>query len=366
MTTNGYEWLVSNLDPLYCFSWEHVQTILLNNAHSATDAFRNGTIWETIKNCLENPSLLIEYYRTTDPLVTLLVASGVLASIHYVVSELTKNYSQVDKSWSILPIIYSWHFTLHDYLNRGSFHPRLLAASLLITIWGTRLTYNFARKGGYEWKGQDYRYPYIAEKIGPLSMAILNLTVIAPFQDLLLALIVTPLYLTNLSGPSKDSLSLTNMDLFAIGLHLSLLLFEVIADDQQFLFQTRKHAILEYVDKSKLPGDYRRGFLSRSGLWKYSRHPNFFAEMSMWWTIYLFSVSAVRQTGLTTGIGSYFNWTIVGTFTLTLLFQGSTLLTEYISAEKYPDYKEYQRSVNRFIPWFPNRSPTTDATKKSI
>ncbi|KAL0078025.1 hypothetical protein J3Q64DRAFT_1646384 [Phycomyces blakesleeanus] len=331
MTTKvGYEWLLNNVDSLHRFSWDHVQSILLSNAQSAINAFHRGTICETVKSCLENPDLLLEYYRTTDPLVILLVVSGVFAYIHYIVSELTKNYSQVDKSWSILPALYAWHFALHDYLNRGSFHPRLLVASLLITIWGARLTYNFARKGGYEWKGQDYRYPYIAEKIGPLAMAILNLTVIAPFQDLLLALIVTPLYLTNLSGLSKDNIGLTNIDFAAITLHLSLLLFEVIADDQQFLFQTRKHAVLDYVDKSKLSGDYKRGFLSESGLWKYSRHPNFFAEMSMWWTIYLFSVATIRQAGLTEVVGSYLNWTVVGAFTLTLLFQGSTFLTEVV------------------------------------
>lgn len=51
----------------------------------------------------------------------------------------------LDKAWSILPGLYAWHFTIHDYVLHQSFHPRLLAATILITIWGTRLTYNFAR-----------------------------------------------------------------------------------------------------------------------------------------------------------------------------------------------------------------------------
>lgn len=66
---------------------------------------------------------------------------------------------QVDKLWSVAPMYYFWHFALHDQLKaRGvPVNPRLLAMSVLASVWGVRLTYNFARKGGYRWEDEDYR-----------------------------------------------------------------------------------------------------------------------------------------------------------------------------------------------------------------
>lgn len=236
----------------------------------------------------------------------------------------------LDKAWSILPAIYAWHFTIHDYILHESFHPRLLAATILISIWGTRLTYNFARKGGYYWSGQDYRYPYLLEKLGAPLMAVLNLVFIAPFQDYLLLLLVTPLYITNslTSATGFRTSTLSILDCIAIASHLILLLIETVADEQQYIFQTEKYALLSYLDPSQLKGDYKHGFLWHSGLFKYSRHANFFAEMSMWWVIYLFSVSAVQEASGTSDFSTFLNWTIAGPIVLTGLFQGSTWLTE--------------------------------------
>ena len=73
------------------------------------------------------------------------------------------------------------------------------------------------------------------------------------------------------------------------------------------------------------------------------------AQVSIWWAVYLFSVSAT---------GNWLNWTILGPVFLTLLFvpPGASLdTTEAISVCKYPKYKEYQASVSRFFPWFPNK-----------
>lgn len=191
----------------------------------------------------------------------------------------------------------------------------------------------YYRKGGYYWSGQDYRYPYLREKLGAPLMALLNLVFIAPFQDYLLLLMVTPLYITNslsVTGHRSDTLSLTTLDWVAIASHLSFLFIEVVADEQQYVFQTEKYALLSHLKLSELKGDYKHGFLWHSGLFQYSRHANFFAEQSMWWMIYLFSVSAVQEASGSNGLDTYVNWTIAGPFILTCLFQGSTWLTEVI------------------------------------
>ena len=75
----------------------------------------------------------------------------------FVISEIAENYSQVDKFWSTIPIVYVWYFTLASEMD-----SRMVVMAALVTIWGGRLTYNFARRGGfsiYFWKGEeDYRW----------------------------------------------------------------------------------------------------------------------------------------------------------------------------------------------------------------
>lgn len=72
------------------------------------------------------------------------------------------------------------------------------------------------------------------------------------------------------------------------------------------------------------------GFCS-SGLFSYSRHPNFFCEISLWYIFFLFTVES----------GGLLNWSLIGSVLLNLLFLGSTPFTEAITSEKYPKYAEY-------------------------
>ena len=62
----------------------------------------------------------------------------------FVLGEITRNNSQVDKIWSVVPIGYVWFMTY-----RGGWNDRMILMSILVTIWGSRLTYNFARRGAY-------------------------------------------------------------------------------------------------------------------------------------------------------------------------------------------------------------------------
>ena len=78
-----------------------------------------------------------------------------------------------------------------------------------------------------------------------------------------------------------------------------------------------------------------------SGLWGYSRHPNFIAEQLIWFVLYQWSCYATN---------TLYSWTFAGSGSLFLLFQGSTWLTEAITAGKYAEYAEYQRQVGRLIP----------------
>jgi steroid 5-alpha reductase family enzyme len=88
-------------------------------------------------------------------------------------------------------------------------------------------------------------------------------------------------------------------------------------------------------------GQYKKGFVS-TGLWSKVRHPNYAAEQGIWIVYYFFSVSAT---------GEWLNWTIIGAVLLVLLFKGSADFSEEVSASKYPEYKEYQNNVPRFLPF---------------
>jgi len=237
--------------------------------------------------------------------------------------------------------LYSWHYAIISHFQQRS-NSRLFIMAILATIWGIRLTFNFYRKGGYSLKAEDYRWDLVRakmkEKCGvfyPITWQIFNILFIALYQNLLFVLWTLPSYDAFLS---KTPLNF--IDLLGTCAFLTFLVTETVADQQQFNFQTAKHKAIH--DRETLTGEFADGFL-QSGLFRYSRHPNFFGEISLWWSYYLFSIASSS---------ALLNWSVIGVFLLTLLFQGSTNFTESISTQKYPKYKEYQKTTSRIIPWF--------------
>jgi len=134
-------------------------------------------------------------------------------------------------------------------------------------------------------------------------------------------------------------------------LYFLLVLGEAVADRQMLAFQTEKYRRKAAEESA---GPYAKGFIE-TGLWAYSRHPNYFCEVTMWWVFYLFSVAAT---------GQWLNWTIWGAVFLSGLFllPGASLdVTEALSLSKYPEYAEYQQRVSRFVPWIPRAvAPKTE------
>jgi steroid 5-alpha reductase family enzyme len=265
--------------------------------------------------------------RVTPSLQTALFAAAFVAVACWLLSLLTRDVSWVDRIWSLAPVGYvAW------FASRARFvDARLDLMLLLVVAWGLRLTYNFARKGGYRRGGEDYRWPILRQRLGPLKFQLFNATFIAPCQNLLLLGFTLPAWAA-LEHPAP----LAATDVVAAALCVAFLVGETIADQQQWRFQQEK------ARRRASQQEIAQPFLT-SGLFRYSRHPNFFCEMGMWWSFYLFSVA---------GAG-WLNATIGGVVALTVLFQGSTRMTEEISRSKYPSYSEYQRTTSRLTPWFP-------------
>ena len=254
----------------------------------------------------------------------------------FVVGEITKNNSQVDKLWSIVPIIYAWYMT---YL--GGMNERMILMAALVTVWGIRLTFNFARKGAYSWKfwagEEDYRWIELRSRPGfnnRFVWALFNLFFISGYQNVLIFLFTLPI----LASLQTNATPVYWVDYLLAAVFVLLVAIEFIADQQQHLFQTEKYRRI----KNNLPlEEYEQGFISK-GLWAYSRHPNYASEQAIWVVFYLFSVVAT---------GEWINWSIAGCILLIILFKGSSDFSESLSAKKYPKYKEYQAKTARFLPF---------------
>jgi len=245
----------------------------------------------------------------------------------FVVGEITGNVSQTDKLWSITPVIYAWVIAAKCDMD-----PRTVLMSVCATIWGVRLTYNFSRHGGYSWKfwtgHEDYRWAIVRQKPelqGALRWKLFHLGFICVYQHTLLLLIALPILLC-------AGTPLTVADWLLAAIFVGLVILETAADQQQWNYQAAK--------KSGARGaPYERGFIAE-GLFARARHPNYFAEQSIWLVFFAFSVVATGQ----------LNWTLAGALLLMLLFQGSAKLKETICASKYPEYADYVKRTPRFLP----------------
>jgi steroid 5-alpha reductase family enzyme len=260
---------------------------------------------------------------------------GIVVAYCFIVGQLTGNNSQVDKLWSVVPVVYTWYMTAH-----GGWKDRMVLMSVLVSLWGIRLTYNFARRGAYSWKfwagEEDYRWEILRKKPGfnnPWVWMIFNLLFICFYQNTLIFLFTLPV----LSSLHINTNPLGWMDMLLALVFLVLLAIEFIADQQQFNFQQEKYRRLKAGEEL---GTYAEGFV-RTGLWSFSRHHKFAAVEGIWLVFYMFSVAAT---------GVWLNWSVVGSVLLVLLFKGSSDFSEEISASKYPAYKTYQESVPRFLP----------------
>lgn len=262
-----------------------------------------------------------------------IVCLGILAAacaVTWVLSLLTKEYSWVDRIWSIIPVIYVWVYAI----AAGLADARLDVMAALVTLWGARLTFNFARKGGYAPGGEDYRWALLRSRIHGWQWFVFNFLFIAIYQNVLIFLFTLPAWTAY-----QHQSSFTVLDVVAVIVFGAFLIGETVADQQQWDFHRWKAA---EVAAGRAP---HTRFL-RSGLFRFSRHPNFFFELGQWWVIFFFGAIAAR---------SVLQWTVLGAVLLTVLFIGSTMFTESISRSRYPEYADYQATTSAVVPWLPRR-----------
>ena len=262
-------------------------------------------------------------------IVCLWILVGICA-VTWVLSLITGEHSWVDRIWSIVPVVYVWVFAGFAGLQDA----RLDLMAALVTLWGIRLTFNFARKGGYAPGGEDYRWSVLRGRMPGWRFSLFNLFFIVIYQNVLLLLITLPAWTAY-----QHRTPLNGLDILCAVVFLTFLVGETVADQQQWDFHQWKKA-------ESAAGRQPQPRFLQSGLFRFSRHPNFFFEQAQWWMVFFFGAVAA---------GSVLQWTVIGPVLLTGLFIGSTVFTESITLSRYPDYAEYQRRTSPIVPWLPRR-----------
>lgn len=298
-----------------------------------------------IEDVLFGAVSLWEYFMTTNPAILGLHLLILWTSFTLLASIITGNYSWTDRFWSITPTSYVTMLVVRAYFTgeekHGMLHSRLLVMWCMYLLWTVRLTGNYYRRGGYEKGSEDYRWGVIRSKIGDFQFFLFQLVYI-PAQNVLVAALALPAYEVFLIG---DEILMNWRDVVAISTLLAALLGQLIADDTQHRFQSAKQQHSSGATDSETYRHFsriqlERGFVT-TGLWEISRHPSYFLEQIIWSIFYLWG--AVTTTDL-------WNYAVVGPIAYIVLFQGSTRLTEEITAKKYGAYRFYQKKVGMLCP----------------
>ena len=239
-----------------------------------------------------------------------ILVGGVLS---WLVSLVKKDVSFVDSLWSLFFLIAAAVFALEAQPLSGK--GQLVLA--LVVIWSLRLSiYITARNWGLP---EDYRYQSIRANNEP-GFAFKSLYIVFGLQGVLAWLVALPLLPAITSGSSLSAIDIVAAALWVVGF-----IFEAGGDYQLARFKARSDS---------------KGRVLNTGLWRYTRHPNYFGDFCIWWSFYLFAV----------GSGGW--WIIASPLLMSILLlkvSGVAMLENTIS-ERRPEYADYIRSTNAFFP----------------
>lgn len=241
----------------------------------------------------------------------------------FVVSLIKKDNGIADSFYGlgfILIAVYTYFF-----LCDGSQDLRAMIVTLCVLLWGLRLSYRITlRNAG---KGEDFRYKKWRDLWMQRShtyFIIRSFVQIYLLQGLIILTISLPVIFANtVSSYSFSYINGIGLLLWVIGFF-----FEVEGD----------HELDAFIRRPNKPTR-----ILTTGLWKYTRHPNYFGEALMWWGIFVMVIPM-----------PYFWYTIVSPFLITLLLRfvsGVPMLEAKWQGD--PEFAAYAKKTNAFIPWFP-------------
>jgi len=244
-----------------------------------------------------------------------------LMTILWIASLILRNSSIVDIFWGPGFVLANW---VYFALTADGFPGRKGLIGMLVTIWGLRLGLHILwRNWG---KGEDFRYQKWREEAGA-KWWWYGFFKVFLLQGILLWIISVPLLATQISPtPAR----LTALDWVAILVWAIGFFFEAMGDLQLARFKADPANKGQVLDR---------------GVWRYTRHPNYFGDATQWWAYYLVAAAA----------GGW--WTVFSPIIMTTLLlrvSGVALLEKSLKDTK-PQYREYIERTSAFIPWFPRR-----------
>ncbi len=238
----------------------------------------------------------------------------------FIIAMLVKDNSIADIAWGIGFILIAMVTLIHS----GAYFPRQIVVTLLVLIWGSRLAIRILRRN---WgKGEDWRYQDWRKSWGKYFVIRSYLQVFI-LQGFILLLNVTPVIIINTTSDA----SITALDVIGIAVWGIGFFFESVGDYQLDQF---------------IRNPENRGKIMDRGLWRYTRHPNYFGEITMWWGIWIIALSVA------------WGWIgIIGPAIITamIVFVSGIPLTERDMA-KNPGFAAYKEKTSILIPLPPKRA----------
>lgn len=244
-----------------------------------------------------------------------------MMTILWVISVFIKNVSIVDPFWSIGFLLVGIFY----FLKTDGLESRKYILLILLIIWSVRLSVYLGKRNWGE--GEDFRYQQFRKDYGEHRYWWLSFFQVFLLQGVLLWLISAPLLAAQYFMPNS---SLNMMDYVAIIIWIIGFIFEAGGDYQLARFKSNS---------------INKGRVLQTGLWRYTRHPNYFGDALIWWAYGLFSLAA----------GSYIP--LLSSLLMTLLIikiSGVAMLERTLSKTK-PQYIEYIEKTSAFFPWFPKK-----------
>jgi steroid 5-alpha reductase family enzyme len=234
----------------------------------------------------------------------------------FMVSLFKKRNDVADIAWGLGFTLIAWT----SFLLSGGSGTRGILAGILVSIWGLRLAWHIHKRN--MGKAEDYRYLAWRKEWGNWFY-IRSYFQVYLLQGLFLFLIVLPVLLINKSiGSGLGILDFVGVAVWLVGFY-----FESVGDAQLARF---------------IKNPENKGKIMQSGLWAYTRHPNYFGEVTQWWGLWLVALSVPY--GL---VG------IIGPITITFLIlkvSGIPMLEKKM--EENPEFAEYKKKTSVFIPLF--------------
>lgn len=255
-----------------------------------------------------------------DSLVRSVAAVAILMGLTWVVSLIKKNASIVDLVWGFGFVVVGWNVYLA--LDDPSAVATLLL--VLVSIWGLRLAgYLTWRNHG---KGEDFRYVAMRLKWGA-KFPIVSLFTVFVLQGCIMWIVSLPLQIGMVDASAEIGvLAVIGLVFWIVGF-----LFESVGDAQLAKFKAD-------------PGN--TGKVMNQGLWRYTRHPNYFGDACVWWGLGLIACES--------SLGA---WGLIGAALMTLFLRrvsGVTLLEKSL-VKRREGYEDYIRTTSAFIPRPPKK-----------